>query len=96
MDYIKRDYLKRQKGKEGGREGGKEEGRLGVPYLAEGLSNMKPWVQVKQPNKTRNGSQMCCCRPLIQALGRERCVDLCEFEARLVYNVSSRTARLIW
>jgi capsid protein len=31
--------------------------------------------------------------PLIPALGRESQVDLCEFEASLVYRVSSRTAR---
>ena len=31
--------------------------------------------------------------PLIPALGRQRQVDLCEFEASLVYRVSSRTAR---
>ena len=31
--------------------------------------------------------------PVIPALGRKRQVDLCEFEASLVYNVSSRTAR---
>ena len=28
----------------------------------------------------------------MQALGRQRQVDLCEFEASLVYRVSSRTA----
>ena len=31
--------------------------------------------------------------PLIPALGRPRQADLCEFEASLVYRVSSRTAR---
>ena len=31
--------------------------------------------------------------PLIPALGRQRQEDLCEFEASLVYRVSSRTAR---
>jgi hypothetical protein len=31
--------------------------------------------------------------PLIPALGRQRQADLCEFEASLVYRVSSRTAR---
>ena len=31
--------------------------------------------------------------PLIPALRRQRQVDLCEFEASLVYRVSSRTAR---
>jgi hypothetical protein len=30
---------------------------------------------------------------LIPTLGRQRQVDLCEFEASLVYRVSSRTAR---
>ena len=30
---------------------------------------------------------------LIPALGRQRQADLCEFEAILVYRVSSRTAR---
>jgi hypothetical protein len=30
---------------------------------------------------------------LIPALGKQRQVDLCEFEASLVYRVSSRTAR---
>ena len=33
--------------------------------------------------------------PLIPALGRERQVDLCEFEASLIYRVSSRTARTV-
>ena len=31
------------------------------------------------------------CMPLIPALGREKQVDLCEFEASLVYRTSSRT-----
>ena len=31
--------------------------------------------------------------PLIPALGRQRQVALCEFEANLVYRVSSRTVR---
>ena len=31
--------------------------------------------------------------PLIPALGRQRQVELCEFEASLVYRVSSRIAR---
>lgn len=33
--------------------------------------------------------------PLVLALGRERQVDLCEFEASLAYRSSSRTAREI-
>ena len=33
------------------------------------------------------------CTPLIPALGKQRQVDLCVFEASLVYRVSSRTAR---
>jgi hypothetical protein len=33
------------------------------------------------------------CTPLIPALGRQRQVDLCEFEASLLYKVSYRTAR---
>jgi hypothetical protein len=32
--------------------------------------------------------------PLIPALRRQRQVDLCEFEASLVYTASSRTARV--
>ena len=32
---------------------------------------------------------------MILALGRQRKADLCEFEARLVYRVNSRTARTI-
>ena len=32
-------------------------------------------------------------RPLISALGRQKQVGLCEFEAGLVYKMSSRTAR---
>ena len=32
---------------------------------------------------------------LIPALGRQRKVDLCEFEASLVYRMSSRTARTV-
>ena len=32
---------------------------------------------------------------LILALGRQRQADLCEFEASLVYRVSSRTARML-
>jgi hypothetical protein len=35
------------------------------------------------------------CVPLIPALGRQRRVDLCEFEASLVFIVSSRTAKAI-
>ena len=31
--------------------------------------------------------------PLIPALRRQRQEDLCEFEAKLIYRVSSRTAR---
>ena len=31
--------------------------------------------------------------PLISALGRQRQMDFCEFEASLVYKVSARTAR---
>ncbi|MDP1142662.1 hypothetical protein, partial [Klebsiella pneumoniae] len=31
------------------------------------------------------------CTPLIPALGRQRRVDLCEFETSLVYTASSRT-----
>jgi hypothetical protein len=34
-----------------------------------------------------------CWMPLIPPLGRQRQVNLCEFEASLVYRVSSRTAR---
>jgi hypothetical protein len=34
--------------------------------------------------------------PLIPALGRQTQVSLCEFEASLVYRVSSRTARATW
>ena len=32
------------------------------------------------------------CTPLISAFNRQEQVDLCEFEASLVYNVSSRPA----
>ena len=32
---------------------------------------------------------------LVLALGRQRRVELCEFKARLVYTVSSRTARTV-
>jgi hypothetical protein len=32
--------------------------------------------------------------PLISALGRQRLVDLCQFEASLIYRTSSRTARV--
>jgi hypothetical protein len=31
--------------------------------------------------------------PLIPALQRQRQVDLCDFEANLVYSISSRTSR---
>ena len=31
--------------------------------------------------------------PLLQGLGRQRQADLCEFEASLVYRVTSKTAR---
>jgi hypothetical protein len=34
--------------------------------------------------------------PLLPVLGRQRQEDLCEFEASLVYIMSSRTARAIW
>ena len=33
--------------------------------------------------------------PLIPALGRQRHVDLCEFETNLVYRVSSMTVRAV-
>ena len=33
--------------------------------------------------------------PFIPALGRQRQVDLCEFNTSLVYSVSSRTAKLL-
>jgi hypothetical protein len=33
--------------------------------------------------------------PLIQALGRQRQVNLCELEASLVYRASSKTARTV-
>ena len=33
--------------------------------------------------------------PLIAALGRQRQKDLCEFEASLLYTVSSRIARTV-
>ena len=36
-------------------------------------------------------SQVVMAHSLIPALGRQRLVDLCEFEACLVYRVSSRT-----
>ena len=35
------------------------------------------------------------CTPLIPALGRQRKEDLCEFEASLVYRLSSKTARTV-
>lgn len=37
-----------------------------------------------------------CCTPLIPALGRQRPLDLCEFEVSLIYTASSRTARVTW
>ena len=39
------------------------------------------------------GSQVLMVHALILALGRQRQADLCEFEAGLVYRVSSRTVR---
>ena len=33
--------------------------------------------------------------PLIPAFGRQKQVELCEFEASLVYRTSSRTARAV-
>jgi hypothetical protein len=33
--------------------------------------------------------------PLIEALGRQKQVDLCEFEVSLVYRVNSRTSRVV-
>ena len=38
-------------------------------------------------------SQAMVAHTLIPALGRQMQVDLCEFEASLIYRVSSRTAR---
>ena len=35
------------------------------------------------------------CTPLFPALGRQRQVDPCEFEANLVYKASSRTAKAV-
>lgn len=40
-------------------------------------------------------SQDWCHTPLIPVLGRKRQEDLYEFEARLVYRTSSRTARAV-
>jgi hypothetical protein len=39
-------------------------------------------------------SHVCWYTPLILSLGRQRQVDFCEFEANLVYIVSSQTARV--
>jgi len=41
-------------------------------------------------------SQVVACTPLILALGRQKQKNLCEFEASLVYRVSSGTARATW
>jgi hypothetical protein len=43
-------------------------------------------------SKRETHSWMLRCTPLIPALRRQRQVDLCEFEASLVYKVSTRTA----
>jgi hypothetical protein len=45
--------------------------------------------------KKESGSQAWWCIPLSPALGRQRLVGFCEFEAGLVYRVSLRTARVI-
>lgn len=52
------------------------------------------------PDKTTNQNKFfCVCAKhsgMLPALGRQGKLDLCEFEAILVYKESSRTARAIW
>jgi hypothetical protein len=58
------------------------------------LSNQpisKCWVQCQTLSQKVDGLRTRC-TPLIPALGRQRQVGLCEFDARLVYRVSYRTA----
>jgi hypothetical protein len=43
--------------------------------------------------RKRQGNEVWPCTPLIPELRRQRQKDLCEFEASLLYIVSSRTAR---
>jgi hypothetical protein len=45
-------------------------------------------VSKKQKKKERKNYQ---CMPLMPVLGRQRQMDLCEFEARLVYILCSKT-----
>jgi hypothetical protein len=46
------------------------------------------------PQKEGGGAGGGVCKPLIQALGRQRQVNLCEFGASLVYRTSSRTSKV--
>jgi hypothetical protein len=51
-----------------------------------------PWVQFPAPKEKEKGSQVWWPTALIPAPGRQR-QAVSEFEASLVYSVSSRTAR---
>jgi hypothetical protein len=63
-----------------------------------GISLERQWVTVSLMTsnmhlKMNKEAGRWWCIPLTPALERQRQVDLCEFEASLVYRVSSRTAR---
>ena len=44
-------------------------------------------------SKSRQLQQVWWCTPLVPVSGRQRQVDFCEFETKLVYRASSRTFR---
>ena len=49
--------------------------------------------QTEMSGFMKRGSQIWWGTSLIQVLGRQRQMELCEFEASLFYKVSSRTAK---
>jgi hypothetical protein len=62
------------------------------------MCNKKREGNKRGTNRKRSQSSLICkpeVVPLIPALRRQRQADLCEFEASLVYRVSSRTSRAI-
>jgi hypothetical protein len=67
-----------------------------TPSLGLGTNVVTLFAQAdRQTDTTKSLQTRCKDTPLIPALGRQRQVDLCEFEASLVYRMSSRTARAI-
>jgi hypothetical protein len=61
--------------------------------LAEPCHKKQKKKSLRQEIETRTQSKGWWRTPLIPALWKQRQADLCEFEASLIYRVSSRTAR---